>query len=97
LTLEHIEDAFYKEGLAKFSHDDFVKAGLPHFTRGRLQQVADHERTHVVVLEKVLGDKATKPCTYKLCVTSHNIVSLDAYTGTAHITIPNRSLRSLQP
>src|ERR1700722_15479631 len=68
LTLEHLENAFYAEGLGKFSQADFDNAGLPHFARGRFTQVADHEKAHVALLQKVLGDQATQPCTYKLCV-----------------------------
>lgn len=68
LTLEHIENAFYTEGLSRFKQNDFEDAGFPHWSYGRLKQIAAHEVAHVEFLEKVLGDKATKPCTYKLFV-----------------------------
>lgn len=64
LTLEHLENAFYTEGLAKYDQQAFVNAGLPSFARARFAEVAAHESTHVAFLTKVLGDKATKPCTY---------------------------------
>jgi hypothetical protein len=68
LTLEHIENAFYTQGLSRFKQEDFVHAGFPDWTYGRLEQIAAHEATHVMFLEKILGDKATKPCSYKLSV-----------------------------
>jgi Ferritin-like domain len=68
LTLEHIENAFYNQGLSKFKQEDFVNAGFPDWTYGRLKQIASHEAAHTEFLEKILGDKATKPCSYKLSV-----------------------------
>ncbi|KAG8710378.1 hypothetical protein FRC09_000161 [Ceratobasidium sp. 395] len=65
LTLEHLENAFYKGALEKFDADAFKKAGFEPFVRGRFQQIVDHEATHVQFLSDALGDKATKPCTYK--------------------------------
>ncbi len=68
LTLEHVENAFYTQGLSRFKQEDFVHAGFPDWSYGRLKQIAAHEAAHVEFLEKILGDKATKPCTYKLSV-----------------------------
>lgn len=68
LTLEHLENAFYQEAMAKFDQQAFLDAGLPAFARGRFEQVADHEKTHVQFLSTALGDKATQPCTYNLYV-----------------------------
>jgi hypothetical protein len=68
LTLEHVENAFYAQGLSRFKHDDFVHAGFPDWTYGRLEQIAAHEAAHVEFLEKIIGDKAPKPCSYKLSV-----------------------------
>lgn len=65
LTLEHLENAFYKGALDKFDAAAFEKAGYKSFVRGRFQQIADHEATHVKFLSTALGDKATQPCTYK--------------------------------
>jgi len=65
LTLEHIENAFYTEGLSRFTQKDFVDAGFPEWSYGRFKQIAAHEAAHVQLLEATLGDKATKPCTYK--------------------------------
>ncbi|KAH9057503.1 ferritin-like domain-containing protein [Lactarius vividus] len=65
LTLEHLENAFYTEGLSRFTQKDFVNAGFPDWSYGRFKQIAAHEAAHVHFLEATLGDKATKPCTYK--------------------------------
>ena len=72
LTLEHMENAFYVQGLAKFTHDDFIHAGFPDWSYGRLKQIAAHEVAHVKLLETTLGEKATKPCAYNLSVTPDN-------------------------
>ena len=66
LTLEHLENAFYQQALAKFNQQSFLDAGLPEFSRGRFEQVAAHEASHVQFLSTALGDKATQPCTYNL-------------------------------
>ncbi|KAG5650436.1 hypothetical protein H0H81_012287, partial [Sphagnurus paluster] len=68
LTLEHLENAFYKEALAKYDEDAFHNAGLPTWARGRFAQVGAHEEAHVNFLASALGDKATQPCTYNLYV-----------------------------
>jgi hypothetical protein len=68
LTLEHLENAFYSQGLSRFTQEDFVGAGFPDWSYGRLKQIAAHEAAHVKLLETTLGDKATKPCTYQLFV-----------------------------
>ncbi|KAI0260678.1 ferritin-like domain-containing protein [Gloeopeniophorella convolvens] len=64
LTLEHLENAFYSEGLSKFTQQDFIDAGLADWSYGRIKQIAAHEAEHVQFLQEALGDKATKPCTY---------------------------------
>ncbi|KAG5633971.1 hypothetical protein H0H81_004110, partial [Sphagnurus paluster] len=65
LTLEHLENAFYSEALAKYDDQKFLAAGLPSWARNRFAQVGAHEAAHVAFLSSALGDKATKPCTYK--------------------------------
>ncbi|KAJ7598974.1 ferritin-like domain-containing protein [Mycena floridula] len=68
LTLEHIENKFYHDALAKFNQQAFLDAGLPSFARDRFLEVAAHEQAHVDFLTKALkaaGVEPTKPCTYK--------------------------------
>ncbi|TFY77487.1 hypothetical protein EWM64_g6526 [Hericium alpestre] len=64
LTLEHLENNFYTGGLAKFTPEDFVNAGLPPWVYGRVQQISAHEAEHVEFLTEILGDQAVKPCEY---------------------------------
>ncbi|KAI8996677.1 ferritin-like domain-containing protein [Trametes punicea] len=64
LTLEHLENAFYTRGLAKYSEKDFENNGLPAWVRGRFEQISQHEAEHVKFLSDALGDKAVKPCEY---------------------------------
>lgn len=67
LTLEHLEAAFYKEGLAKLSADDFKSADFPEWVRYRLTEISSHESQHVTFLTGALeaaGAKAAAACTY---------------------------------
>ncbi|EIW53207.1 uncharacterized protein TRAVEDRAFT_60757 [Trametes versicolor FP-101664 SS1] len=64
LTLEHLENTFYAQALAKYTAQDFENDGLPAWVRGRFEQILTHEATHVQFLTAALGDKAVKPCEY---------------------------------
>lgn len=66
LTLEHLENAFYTEGLQKLGEDAFAGAGYPSWVRSRFEQVREHEATHVAALKAALGDVAVQACTYNL-------------------------------
>lgn len=93
LTLEHLENEFYSGALAKFDQKAFTDAGLPSFARGRFVEVSKHENSHVRLLSNVLGDKATKPCTYNFPYSDPKSfaalsqilegVGVSAYTGAA--------------
>ncbi|KAG5643316.1 hypothetical protein DXG03_001200 [Asterophora parasitica] len=95
LTLEHLENAFYRDALAKFDEKAFVKAGLPTWARGRFAQIAAHEKAHVGFLSSALGDKATQPCTYNFPYNDPKSfaalsqilegVGTSAYLGAAHL------------
>jgi hypothetical protein len=68
LNLEHIENAYYHDRLAKYSQEDFLKAGYPASVYGRFKQIALHEKTHVEFLSSAIaaaGGKVAKPCEYK--------------------------------
>lgn len=66
LTLEYLESNFYAGALNNFTQDDFINDGLPVWARGRFEQIAAHEKAHVVLLNNALGSNATQACTYDL-------------------------------
>jgi hypothetical protein len=68
LTLEHLEDTFYHQALAKFDANAFKKAGFPDWVRGRFSQIAEHEASHVAFLTTALGADAVPACEYSLFV-----------------------------
>ncbi|MFC6941837.1 ferritin-like domain-containing protein [Salinirubellus sp. GCM10025818] len=69
LTLEHLEYAFYRDGLRRFDQGAFVSADiLEGFSahvrrdvRGNLADVRDHEKTHVDTLASVIEDLGGDP------------------------------------
>lgn len=93
LTLEHLENAFYIQGLQKYTQQDFLNADLPIWARGRWNEIAQHESTHVSFLEGVIGEQAVQPCTYSFpdtdpisfVTTSFMLetVGVSAYSGAA--------------
>jgi len=64
LTLEHIEHAFYVQGLKQYDAQAFADAGYEPWVRGRFAQIREHERTHVDFLTSQLGADAPAPCNY---------------------------------
>ncbi|MFT4040311.1 MAG: ferritin-like domain-containing protein [Thermomicrobiales bacterium] len=68
LTLEHLEYAFYRDGLTTYNSDaQFTIAGFPPGTYQRFIQIRDHEQTHVNALSQTisgLGGKPVAECTY---------------------------------
>ncbi|KAF7376693.1 Protein rds1 [Mycena sanguinolenta] len=96
LTLEHLESAFYQQGLDHFSPSDFAAAGFPDWARARFEQIREHEATHVEFLSTALGlagVSAVAPCKYNFHFTDvHSFVDTSevleavgttAYTGGA--------------
>jgi hypothetical protein len=67
LTLEHLEDTFYREALAKYSVADFKNAGFDEETYNRIKTVSKDEETHVSFLTgalKAAGAKPVDECKY---------------------------------
>ncbi|KAF9384289.1 hypothetical protein CPB97_005806 [Podila verticillata] len=67
LTLEHLEAAFFKQGVAKFNASAFSEAGYPGPVRDRLILIAEHENSHVSVLTNAitkLKGQPVQPCNY---------------------------------
>ena len=54
LTLEHLEDTFYRGGLANFTEAEFAAAGFDSTFYTNLQHVGSDETEHVSFLTKAL-------------------------------------------
>lgn len=68
LTLEHLEDKFYREGLKNYTHNDFLKAGFPDPFYANLKEISSDESKHVAFLTSALKAAKVKPvpeCTYR--------------------------------
>jgi hypothetical protein len=73
LTLEHLEDNFYRQGLANFTEADFMAAGFDSDVYNKIKTISSDETTHVSFLSTALtaaGAKPVKECTYAFGVTS---------------------------
>lgn len=61
LTLEHLEYAFYRDGLAQFDAGAFTDAGYAPVVAEYLGLIRDHEQTHVETLTQVINDLGGEP------------------------------------
>lgn len=67
LTIQYLQGAFYKGGLASFSQADFVTAGFEDPFYHNLQRIYLDEQSHASLLQNVLvaaGIQATIPLQY---------------------------------
>ncbi|KAM0228539.1 hypothetical protein ACHAP5_011915 [Fusarium lateritium] len=72
LTLEHLENNFYKQGLSNFTEEDFADAGYDSTFYNNIKVVSEDETTHVDFLTKALKAAGVTPvaeCTYSFGVT----------------------------
>ena len=56
LTLEHIQAAFYRQGLQNYSKYDFSNSGFSDAFYATLQEASDQAAKHVVSLSSALED-----------------------------------------
>ena len=61
LTLEHLEFAFYRDGLDGFAKGDFTDAGFDPLVYKYLGLIRDHEQAHVETLTQVVSDLVGEP------------------------------------
>jgi hypothetical protein len=61
LTLEHLEAAFYRDGLAEFGVDAFTSWGYDASVYDKLSEIAAHEADHVTTLSSVITDLGGEP------------------------------------
>jgi hypothetical protein len=54
LTLEHLEDKFYRDGLANFTQKQFADAGFDATFYKNLKEISYDETTHVSFLTSAL-------------------------------------------
>lgn len=83
LTLEHLENKFYSDALAKFSEGDFKAAGYPAEYYEDLKYIASDESSHVALLSSAIaaaGYTPVKPCVYSFPYTDVS-VCLDVLTS----------------
>lgn len=67
LTLEHLEDTFYRDALAKYTVDDFKSAGFSEDAYNKIKTISSDEETHVSFLTgalKAAGATPVEACTY---------------------------------
>ncbi|KAL9130200.1 MAG: hypothetical protein Q9217_001545 [Psora testacea] len=72
LTLEHLEDKFYREGLANYTAEAFADAGFDATFYDNLKEISSDETIHVSYLTAALTKAGAKPvaeCTYSFGVT----------------------------
>ena len=61
LTLEHLEYAFYRDGLQEFTAEDFTAAGYSGNVYDYFGMIRDHEQEHVDTIAKVITDLGGEP------------------------------------
>ncbi|EGG07713.1 uncharacterized protein MELLADRAFT_35323, partial [Melampsora larici-populina 98AG31] len=67
LTLEHLDSAFYSQGLKKYDQDAFINAGFSMSTRQSIQTISNDEAAHVSFLTSALqaaGATPVQACNY---------------------------------
>ncbi|MCJ1477630.1 hypothetical protein MMC13_006303 [Lambiella insularis] len=67
LTLEHLEDTFYRQGLANYSQAQFAAAGFDQTFYSNLKEISADETTHVAFLTaglKAAGATPVAECVY---------------------------------
>ena len=64
LYQEWIELDLFHDGLARFTDEEFIAAGLNSEARSLIEFMADQESGHATLLTNMLGERAPKECIY---------------------------------
>ena len=78
LTLEHLENDFYKGVMQQFSEADFLAAGFSATYYNNLKFISSDEAVHVKALSDALtsvGETPVEPCTYSFPYTDVYVAS----------------------
>lgn len=83
LTLEHLEDTFYRTGLANFTEADFAAAGADSTVYNNIKRIAKDEAAHVDFLTK--GLKAAGATPVAACQYNFGVTDAKTFLATASI------------
>jgi hypothetical protein len=61
LTLEHLEYAFYRDGLEQFTAEEFRTAGYADNVHEWFGFIRGHEQAHVATIAQVITDLGGEP------------------------------------
>lgn len=107
LTLEHLENAFYRDGLASYTVDAFTGLGFQPSVVDYLAQIGADELAHVETLTTVIADLGGTPvaegqydfssglgdpAAFLAAAMALENTGVDAYTGAAQYLISNDEL-----
>ncbi|KAF4980020.1 hypothetical protein FZEAL_3882 [Fusarium zealandicum] len=83
LTLEHLEDKFYREGLSNFTEKDFADAGYDSTFYGNIKKVSQDETDHVNFLTEALKAAGVTPV--QECKYAFGVTDVKTFLATASI------------
>lgn len=107
LTLEHLENAFYRDGLASFTLEQFTDLGFQPSVVDYLAQIGNDELAHVETLTTVITDlggtpvaegqydisaAVADPSAFLATAMALENTGVSAYTGAAQYLISNDDL-----
>ncbi len=83
MTLENLEESFYREGFAKFKESDFAALGLDQQQIKDLTQIGKTEEQHVGLLQSALAQGGVKPV--QRCEYNFNFTDAAGMVATAGV------------
>lgn len=83
LTLEHLEDTFYKQALEKYSASDFASAGFDATFYNNIKRVSSDESEHVSFLTSALKAAGAQPVA--ACKYDFGYDSVETFLATASV------------